>query len=334
MSAEETPSNSLRSGRRHWWRWWLVVALTAGAVGVACVRIIPEGHVGVVTRWGRPQRIVELPGPQVAWPSPMDRIHLLDVRRHLVDVPPTTVLTSDKKNVVITSFVVWRIADPLLFLQSAGQVDSAATQLTGFASAAMNQEISRRSLAALASLDANVVQLDDIEERLCELLESRVRPSLGVSIEVVGLRRVTLPRENLAAVLERMKAEREAEAGRVRSEGAKAAQAIRDEAHVQSQEVLRKGREAASRITAEAERKATEELAAAHSRDPEFYRFWSALEASKMALGKNSVVVLRSDRGFFESLLPAIPRDEVESLAPVTSRRSSATSRETQGGAQ
>lgn len=321
MSAAQSLPTSARQRPRLGPRLLLIAAGLAVAGIVACVRLVPDGHVGVVTRWGRPLRIVEQAGPQIAWPSPMDRIHLLDVRRQLADVPPTTVLTSDKKNVVITAFVVWRIADPLLFLQAAGQVDAASTQLTGFAAATMNQEISRRSLAALASLDATVVQLDDIEARLRDLLDSRVRPSLGVSIESVGLRRVTLPRENLAAVLERMKAEREAEAGRVRSEGAKAAQAIRDEAHVKSQEILRRGREEASRITAEAERHATEELAAAHARDPEFYRFWSALEASKLALGKNSVVVLRSDRGFFESLLPPSSENKSEpSVTPVSRR--------------
>ncbi|MFO0869229.1 MAG: protease modulator HflC [Pirellulales bacterium] len=293
-------------------RLFLCLIAALGLTTLACLRLVPEGHTGVVTRWGRPVRVVAQPGTYWQWPAPIDRLQLLDLRRQLADVPAATVFTRDKKSLIIEAYVVWRVFDPLLFLQAAGDSQLAEAQLNGLATSAVNQELSRRDLAALASVDAGTEQLAAVERRLRELLDDQVRTRLGVAIDEFGLLRVTLPEENRAAVLERMRAERQAEAGRIRSEGAKAAQAIRDDAHVRSQEILRRGREEAARITAEAEQLALEQLADAQQRDPELYRLWSSLEASRRAIGKQSVLILRSDRGFLDALLPAGPMPRVE----------------------
>ncbi|MFO0904248.1 MAG: SPFH domain-containing protein [Pirellulales bacterium] len=307
MNQIASPSSSAEQRRRFGSgvvRFLLLAVVAAGLTLAACVRLVPEGRTGVVTRWGRPVRVIDQAGAYWRWPAPVERLQLLDLRRQLADIPAASVFTRDKKSLVIEAYVVWRVSDPLLFLQAAGESTLAEAQLRGLANSAVNQELSRRDLAALASVEAGVEQLDEVERRLCEQLDEQVRTRLGVAIDEFGLRRVTLPPENLTAVLERMQAERQAEAGRIRSEGAKAAQAIRDDAHVRSQEILRRGREEAARIAAEAERLATEQLAAVQQRDPEFYRLWSSLEASKRALGKQSILVLRSDRGFLDSLLP------------------------------
>jgi regulator of protease activity HflC (stomatin/prohibitin superfamily) len=102
-----------------------------------------------------------------------------------------------------------------------------------------------------------------------------------------------------------MRIERQAEANRLRAEGAKEAQAIRDKTHVETQEILRKGREEAARITAEAERRAAELLAEAHQKNPEFYQFWSSLQASKRVLKEKATLILSSDQLFFGGLDPS-----------------------------
>ncbi len=116
------------------------------------------------------------------------------------------------------------------------------------------------------------------------------------------LAETNLIKGNLEAVFGRMRIERQAEANRLRAEGAKEAQAIRDKTHVETQEILRKGREAAARITADAERRAAELLAKAHQKNPEFYQFWSSLQASKRVLKEKATLILSSDQLFFGGL--------------------------------
>ena len=125
---------------------------------------------------------------------------------------------------------------------------------------------------------------------------------LGIGVDQVSVERIAFPEENLEAVFERMRIERQAEANRLRAEGAKEAQAIRDKTHVETQEILRKGREEAARITAEAERRAAELLAKAHQKNPEFYQFWSSLQASKRVLKEKATLILSSDQLFFGGL--------------------------------
>ena len=282
----------------------------ASAVGVLLLFIgygmyfsVPEGFAIVVTRMGRPLRVVSEPGPCWKLPPPIDQVHLIDCRRQLFDTPQTATLTRDKKSIVLSTFVVWHVDDPLLFMQAAGTSKAANTGLAGIVTAAKNQELSRYELSALVSVNKSDIRVAAIEKSLTEQVQRLARERLGVVIDKIGFQRIALPQENIVAVLEKMRAERETEAGRLRAEGGKVAQSIRDDAHVKSQEILRSAREEASRISADAERQAAEVFARAHSKDPEFFHFWSSLQASKQALGKNSVLVLRSDRAFFDALL-------------------------------
>lgn len=268
---------------------------------------VSEGFAVVVTRFGRPTRELTEAGPYWRLPPPIEELHEIDCRQQVLQTPATATLTRDKKSVVLTTYVIWRVEHPLRFLQSVGTTANGESHLAGMVTSAKNQAISRYDLAALASTNAEQVRMNEIEKAIAEQVQSSAITRLGVTVIRVGFERITLPPENYAAVLERMRAEREAEAARVRGEGAKAAQAIRDESHIKSQEILRKGREAASQIAADSERDAAETLARSHAIDPQFFQYWLALRAAKQSLGDQATIVLRGDRLFFDALLPNQP---------------------------
>lgn len=270
---------------------------------------VPDGYAAVVTRFGNPVREIVEPGAYWKFPVPIDELRLIDRRDELFVTPNNSVLTRDKKNVILTTYVVWNVADPLRFLQSCGTTDAARTNLAGMIAAAKNRTLGGMDLNQLVSLRRADIRLDELEADILGEVATSAEERLGLRIERVGVERIALPEENLAAVFQRMKAERLAEANRLRAQGAKDAQAIRDDAHIKSQEILRRGREEAGAIFAEAERRAGELLADAHSRDPDFYRFWSALQATKEALKERATLVLRTDQLFFDGLVakPAEP---------------------------
>lgn len=263
---------------------------------------VTEGSYAVVTRFGDPVRAVRQAGPGWKWPWPVEQVHPIDARHRLYNSPYTATLTRDQKNVILLTYVVWRVDDPLLFLQSLGTPEAAERKLDGMAAASKNFQLGRYDLTSLVSTKPEEIKTPQIEQAVLEDLRDPARQWFGITVEQVGIKRIAYPEENIATVLEQMRAERQAEAGRLRAEGEKEAQRIRDDALVKAEEIRREGREEAGKIVGRAEKDAAEVYARAHNLDPEFYRFWRSLQAVKRTLGEKATLILRTDQGFFDVL--------------------------------
>lgn len=292
---------------------------------------VSEGNNAVVTRFGDPVRAIHGAGLAWKWPWPIERVHQIDVRRRLYNSPFTATLTRDQKNVILLSYAVWRVENPLLFLQSLGTPEAAEQKLDGMVSASKNFHLGRYDLSALVSTTPGAIQTEQIEQAILDDVAPSALDKFGIAVEQVGIKRIAYPEENITTVLEQMRAERRAEAGKLRAEGEMEAQRIRDEVLVKSEEIRRQGREEAGKIRGQAEKEAAEIYATAHRLDPDFYRFWRSLEAIKKTLGSKATVILRTDQGFFDVLAeppkplePPRPLD-VSPARPVPSPRQPAT---------
>lgn len=313
MNDEQLSETSNQPPRRK-----LAVLLNAGVavilvtilVGYACYLQVREGTAAVVTRFGEPVRSITEPGPYFKLPWPIEDARVFDMRKRVFNTPYTATLTRDRRNVVLLTYVVWRIEDPQRFLQSVGEESAASAKLDGMVTAAKNTLMGRYDLSSLVSTDPEQIQTPEIEASILTEVQRRAAEKFGIDIEQVGFKRIAYEEANVTAVLAQMRAEREAEAKQLRAEGDKESRRIRDEAAVKSEEVLREGRLGAGRIRGEAERAAAEIYAKAHRTDPEFYRYWRSLEALKKTLGQDATVVLRTDQGFFDLLTdpPQAPR--------------------------
>ena len=284
--------------------------LVAILVGYTCYLQVREGTAAVVTRFGEPVRSITEPGPYFKLPWPIEDARQFDMRKRVFNTPYTATLTRDRRNVVLLTYVVWRIEDPQLFLQSVGDEAAASTKLDGMVTAAKNTLMGRYDLSALVSTDEKKIRTSEIESAIVSEVKDIAAEKFGIFIEQVGFKRIAYEQANVTAVLAQMRAEREAEAKQLRAEGDKESRRIRDDAAVKSEEILREGRLGAGRIRGEAERAAAEIYAKAHRTDPEFYRYWRSLEALKKTLGQDATVVLRTDQGFFDLLTnsPESPR--------------------------
>lgn len=263
---------------------------------------VNEGEAVVITRFGRPTREITQAGPWWKFPAPIEQRHVIDRRRTVFTAPEAAAFSADKRSIVLTCFVIWHVEKPLTYLQSVGDPETARSRLTSMLLAAQNQRVGTFPLSALASTRPDDVQLSQTESFIRDDIAAVSLEKLGIGIDQVSVERIAFPEENLEAVFGRMRVERQAEANRLRAEGAKEAQAIRDKTHVETQEILRKGREQAARITADAERRAAELLAKAHQKNPDFYQFWSSLQASKRVLKEKATLILSSDQLFFGGL--------------------------------
>lgn len=293
-----------------------VILLTL-LVGYMCYLQVREGTAAVVTRFGEPVRSITEPGPYFKLPWPIEDTRTFDMRKQVFNTPYTATLTRDRRNVVLLTYVVWRIENPKLFLQSVGDEAAASAKLDGMVTAAKNTLMGRYDLSALVSIDTEKIRAPEIESEIVSEVKEIASEKFGINVEQVGFKRIAYEQANVDAVLAQMRAEREAEAKQLRAEGDKESRRIRDEAAVKSEEILREGRLGAGRIRGEAERAAAEIYAKAHRTDPDFYRYWRSLEALKKTLGKEATVVLRTDQGFFDLLTnsPESPRTN-EGIGP------------------
>ena len=186
--------------------------------------------------------------------------------------------------------------------------DEAAQQLRSFVSAAMHIISSNFELTDLVNMDASRVKLDGFESQLREQVAQRMLDTYGIDIRQVGVERMTLPDETLAATVSRMRAERETVAAERTAEGLRQAAAIRADADREAREVVATAREQAAKTEADAQQAAARIYGKAYSADPELYTTLRSLDTISQVVNRNTSVVLRTDAAPFRVLVdgPAV----------------------------
>ncbi len=278
------------------------------AIAAACIVMVPAGEAGVITRFGNPVRVVTEPG--LAWklPAPFESTILIDLRLRTTSTVLQDVGTRDGLRVLVESYVAWQVPDDpqrvRQFLRSVrNQPDEAARQLRSFVNAALHITSSNFDLADLVNIDSTKVRLDVFERELREQIGPRMLAVYGIEIRQVGVERMTLPDETLAATVARMRAERETVAAQVTADGLRQAAAIRADADRDAREVVAQAREQAAHTEADAQQAAARIYAKAYQSDPGLYSTLRSLDSLSQILGRNSSLILRTDAAPFRVLV-------------------------------
>lgn len=267
--------------------------------------VVSEGHAAVITRFGRPLRSSSEPGLHWKLPWPIDQAVLVNVRRRVYETGLTEMLTRDKKNIIARTFVVWRIGNLVDYTQAIGsQVEPAVAEgkLDGLLTNAAIGTLGGHDLSALVSTNPADLQVDKIEEELLAATAPMAIRNYGVTIEQVRIERLALPKENVTAVFEQMRAERKQFAAKYEAEGEQAASKIRSEAELDAARIRAKGAEETARIRGEAAAKVAKTYADAHRSDPSLYKFTRSLESLARLITGNTTLVLRTDSEPFSLL--------------------------------
>lgn len=281
----------------------LVGALVvAAALAPSCFFSIHQTEVGIVTRFGKPQGTLAEPGPHLKMPWPIDRVLRLDRRLLVFDNEPAEMLTQDKRNILVDSFVLWRIEDPLLFAQTVRNRTEAEARLLDLVASGLGAAIGREPLESLINVDPSAVRLRQVAQRTAEAVRETALPSFGIAVVDLRLNGFNLPTQNRASVIERMRAERNRIATAYRSEGEEEALKIEAEALKEQDRLLAEAEAEAEVIRGQGEAEALALLAEAYARDPEFYRFLRDLESYEKILDENTTIFLESDTKLLETL--------------------------------
>jgi membrane protease subunit HflC len=274
----------------------LAIVFSATAV------VVREGQALLVLRFGHPVRSSTGAGLHWKLPWPIDQATILDMRRRVYETGQTEMLTRDKKNVIARTFVVWRIGDPLAFIQAVGNQSDAEGKLDGLLTNASIGTLGEHDLSALVSTNPTDLQVDKVESELLSSTAPMALRSYGVTIEQVRLERIALPEENVTAVFEQMRAERRQFAAKFDAEGQLEASKIRSEAELAAARIRAKGAEETARIRGEAAAQVAKTYGDAHKTDPDLYRFTRSLESLGKMINSTTSLILRTDSDPFSLL--------------------------------
>ena len=261
--------------------------------------IVDQRKFAVVFSFGQIVRVIENPGLQLKFPAPFENIRFFDRRILTIDNPEAErFITAEKKNLLVDSYVKWRIVDPRkFFISFKGDERLAEDRLTQLVRSALNEEFTKRTVRELIS---------DQREQVMQGIRKKVADDaaeIGVEIVDVRLKRVDLLAEISDSVYRRMEAERKRVANELRSTGAAESDKIRADAERQRDVILAEAYRDAQKIKGVGDAKATALYAEAFGRDPQFAQFYQSLEAYRNSFkDKRDVMVVEPNGEFFKFL--------------------------------
>ena len=236
----------------------------------------------------------------------LDSVKYFSKAATLYDIPPSEVFTSDKQNMTVDCYVLWRIEDPLLFYQTLDNTVKAEDRLN-----AITYTILKNTMSTMAQAD--IINMNDGAERnlIYEGISSDVDAEAnkyGIEVVDVKIKRFDLPESNLNAVYNRMISERNQMAEKYTADGNYEASIIRNDVDKQVNILVSNANAEAAKLEAEGEAEYMRLLAEAYNTDDkkEFYEFTLALDALRQSLtGSEKTVILDADSELAQILMGA-----------------------------
>jgi len=272
-----------------------VIAAILVIIG-ASIFTVDQRQFAIVFQLGEVRTVIEKPGLYLKWPM-IQNVRYFDKRILTLDsAEPERFITSEKKNVLVDSYVKWRIVDPrLYYISVAGDESRAKTRLSQTVNASLREEFGKRTVHDVVSGER-----DQIMEEMRDKADQDAR-KIGVQIVDVRLKRVDLPTEVSESVYRRMEAERKRVANALRSEGGAESEKIRADADRQREIIVAEAYRDAQKAKGEGDAKAAAIYAQAYNQNPEFYNFYRSLEAYRNSFkDKSDVIVVEPNSDFFK----------------------------------
>ncbi len=271
-----------------------VIAVVLLLLGSTSLFLVQENQTALLLRLGKIVDSDFKPGIHVKMPV-IQTVERFDKRLQTLDAKPEHFLTSEKKFVVVDSFIKWRIDDTAQYYRSTkGSMMNTSRLLGERINAALRDEFGKRTISEVISGERTQI-MDELTRKADENASD-----LGVEILDVRIKRIDFPPEISNRVYERMRTERERVARELRAQGAEAAERIRADADRQKTEIVATAYREAEEIRGKGDAEAAGVYAKAFSRDSEFYSFWRSLKAYRKVFSRgSSMMVLDPDSPFF-----------------------------------
>lgn len=275
----------------------LLILLASGALFV-----VKEGERAIVIQFGKVQRVESTGETKVFEPGLHFKLPFIDTVRHLdariqtLDGTPDRFVTSEKKDLIVDSYVKWRIDDfARYYLSTGGNKLQAEALLKQKVNNGLRSEFGTRTIAQIVSGERSALMNQAMEQA------STSSDELGIEIVDVRVKQINLPTEVSNSIFQRMRAERAAVAREHRSEGQEQAEVLKANIDAKVTVMLADAERNARQLRGEGDALAAQIYADAYSKNAEFYSFLRSMDAYKQSFNsKQDVMVIAPDSEFFK----------------------------------
>mgnify|MGYP001053359737 CR=1 FL=1 len=271
---------------------------------VSSVFVVSEGERGIVFQFKKIKRdsatdemLVYEPGLHFKIPL-VESVRKFDARIQTLDEAPDRFVTAEKKDLMVDSFVKWRIVDfSTYYLRTSGSIDNAQALLKQKVNNGLRTEFGARTIKEIVSGDRDAIMSKAQESAASS------QDDLGIQVIDVRIKAINLPTEVSNSIYERMRAERTAVAKEHRSQGQEQSEIIRATIDAKVTVMLATAQKNALEIRGEGDALAAKVYADSYKKDPEFFNFFRSLEAYEKSFNsKSDVMVVKPDSDFFHYL--------------------------------
>ena len=225
---------------------------------------VDQTEYALVVELGKPVKAITEPGLNFKTPF-VQTVLYFDNRRLIYDARPSVIITRDKKNLVVDNYARWRIIDPLQYYQNVRNEAGAQARIDDIIFSNLREELGKRDLIEIVA-KSRASLMESVTKKTNEAVKG-----YGIEVLDVKIKRADLPPENEIAVFERMRAEREREAKKYRSEGEEKALVIMAVADKDKTILLSDANRKSQVLKGEADAVATRLYADAYTQDPQFF---------------------------------------------------------------
>jgi len=259
--------------------------------------VVDQRSFAVVYSLGEIREVITEPGLKFKLPPPLQNVVLIDRRTQTLDSPETRpVFTAEKQSLVIDWLVKWRIKEARQFIRNTGlDLRNAEARLSPIVQAALNEEVTKRSVRAVLSTDREKI-MQGVMQRLSDDAKN-----FGIEIVDVRIKRVDFAASITDSVYRRMESERKRVANELRSEGSAESEKVRADADRQREVILAEAYRDAQKVKGEGDARAASIYAASFGKDPQLAQFLRSLEAYKASFrSRSDVMVVDPSTEFFK----------------------------------
>ncbi|MDG1731828.1 MAG: protease modulator HflC [Thalassotalea sp.] len=282
----------------------IIILVLLSMLTVSSIFVINEGERGIVFQFSKIKRDsageMRVYEPGLHFKIPMiERVNKIDARIQTLDGAPDRFVTSEKKDVLVDSYVKWKIVDfSTYYVRTAGgNIDNARALLKQKVNNGLRTEFGTRTIKQIVSGDR-----DSLMEKAQISAESS-KVDLGIEVIDVRVKQINLPKEVSNSIYERMRAERKAVAQEHRSQGREKAEVARATVDAKVTIMLADAKKQAFTLRGEGDATAAKVYADSYGKDVEFYGFIRSLEAYENSFSsKNDIMVVKPDSDFFNYL--------------------------------
>ncbi|MBN1418677.1 MAG: protease modulator HflC, partial [Planctomycetes bacterium] len=302
----------------------LAIAIAAAIAAVLVLHAVTfqvrEIEDAIVTTFGKPGAAIRGSEPGGAglywkWPWPIQRVRRYDNRLRHIETRLEQIQANDGKPVLVSSYLLWRIADPLAFYARVGTDERARDLLQDRLRAAQNAVIGRRAFAELLAPEGEAERLETIEQEILDALRADVGSNYAADVHEVGIQEIRLPEATTIAVFERMRRERERIAAATRAEGEKRAAEIRADADKERDKILAQAEGEAQKIRAEGDAEAAKSYAT-FAREPELAILLAKIDSLKELAAERTTWFFDLREAPFDVLRAVMGEDAGRAAAP------------------